>query len=177
LGQQAKRDGVDVAIASWNRIAPNTLPALAKCAANYASSQLVAMEARRHGYHAALVLDRAGHLSEGAGENVFVVRRGVLYTPPLGASILGGITRDTVLHLAREQGLEHREESIPREMVHVADELFFAGTAAEITPIRAVDGLPVGAGCPGPVTADLQRAFDGLCTGELPDPHGWLEPV
>ena len=175
LGADVKVSGVTACVSSWHRVAPNTIPALAKCAANYASSIQVVMEAKRDGYDAAIALDTSGHVSEGAGENVFVVHGGVVRTPPLASSVLGGITRDSVLVLARDAGIEVREEPIPREMLYLADEMFYAGTAAEITPIRSVDKLPVGDGTRGPVTKALQTHFFGLFTGETPDRHGWLD--
>ncbi|MBA3944920.1 MAG: branched-chain amino acid transaminase [Herpetosiphonaceae bacterium] len=177
LGAEALDQGVDVGVSSWSRIAPNTLPAMAKAAANYMNSQLIKLEAIQHGYSEGIALDVEGYVSEGSGENIFLVRDGRLMTPPLSASVLPGITRDTVLTLAREQGLEVREERIPREALYIADELFFTGTAAEITPIRSVDQITVGAGRRGPVTATLQSAFFGLITGETPDKWGYFERV
>ncbi len=177
LGDAAIDQGIDVCVSSWTRIAPNTLPAMAKAAANYMNSQLIKLEAIQHGYSEGIALDTEGYVSEGSGENIFLVRDGRLMTPPLSASVLPGITRDTVLTLAREQGLEVREERIPREALYIADELFFTGTAAEITPIRAVDQITVGEGRRGPVTATLQSAFFGLITGETPDKWGYFEPV
>jgi branched-chain amino acid aminotransferase len=164
-------------VSSWQRVAPNTLPAMAKAAGNYLSSQLISMEAKRLGFVEGIGLAPDGTVSEGAGENLFVVRDGVIHTPGFAHSVLGGITRDTVITLARERGYEVRETSIPREMLYIADELFFTGTAAEITPIRSVDRITVGNGRRGPVTEVLQKAFFGLFTGATPDTHGWLEPV
>jgi branched-chain amino acid aminotransferase len=174
LGAEALEQGVDVKISSWRRMAPDTFPSLAKSSANYANAQLIKMDAIVDGYAEAVALDSQGFVSEGSGQNIFVVREGVLYTPPRSASILPGITRDSVMTLARELGFDVREEAIPREMLYIADELFFAGTAVEITPIRSVDRIPIGAGSRGPVTAAIQRAFFGVINGERPDTHGWL---
>lgn len=177
LGDAALEQGVDVGISSWSRIAPNTLPAMAKAAANYMNSQLIKLEAAQHGYSEGIALDVDGYISEGSGENLFLVRDGKLITPPLGASVLPGITRDTIITLARDQGLTVIEERIPREALYLVDELFFTGTAAEITPIRSVDGIQVGIGRRGPITAQLQQAFFGVITGELEDRWGWLDFV
>jgi len=169
--------GVDVCISSWNRVAPNTLPALAKAAGNYLSSQLIAAEARRLGFAEGIGLTTDGNLSEGSGENLFLVKDGVLLTPALAHSVLGGLTRDTVMRLARERGLEVRECAIPRELLYLADEAFFTGTAVEVTAIRSVDGIPIGAGRAGPITESLQNAFYGLFSGKTPDKWGWLDYV
>jgi len=169
--------GIDVCVSSWQRAAPNTLPALAKAGGNYLSSQLIVAEAQRHGYVEGIALDYSGNLSEGSGENLFVVRGGTIFTPPTTASILAGVTRDTVLTIAGELGFEVREQSLPRELLYVADELFFTGTAAEVTPIRSVDGIVVKAGGRGPITAAIAERFFGLFTGEVQDTHGWLEYV
>jgi branched-chain amino acid aminotransferase len=169
--------GVDVCVSSWTRIAPNTLPALAKAGANYMNSQLIRMEASVNGYAEGIALDTNGYVSEGSGENVFVVRNGVLQTAPLGNSVLPGITRDSILKLAGEMGMAVVETGIPREMLYLADEAFFTGTAAEITPIRSVDRIPVGKGEVGPVTRELQREFFGIVNGTKPDRHHWLTPV
>ena len=150
---------------------------MAKAAGNYLSSQLISMEAKRLGFVEGIGLAPDGTVSEGAGENLFLVRDGVIHTPGFAHSVLGGITRDSVIRLAREQGFEVRESSIPREMLYIADELFFTGTAAEITPIRSVDRITVGNGRRGPVTEALQKVFFGLFTGATPDKHGWLDPV
>jgi len=174
LGAEALEQGVDVKISSWRRMAPDTFPSLAKSSANYANAQLIKMDAIVDGYAEAVALDSQGFVSEGSGQNIFVVREGVLYTPPRSASILPGITRDSVMTLARELGFDVREEAIPREMLYIADELFFAGTAVEITPIRSIDRIPIGTGSRGPVTAAIQRAFFGVINGERPDTHGWL---
>lgn len=177
LGHESEEAGVDVCVSSWNRVAPNTLPALAKAGGNYLSSQLIAHEARRLGFAEGIGLSPDGTVSEGSGENIFLVKDGVLLTPALAHSVLGGITRDTVIRLARERGLEVRECAIPRELLYLADEAFFTGTAAEITPIRSVDGIPIGNGRRGPVTESLQAAFFGLFTGKTPDEWGWLDYV
>jgi branched-chain amino acid aminotransferase len=169
--------GVDVCVSSWTRIAPNTLPALAKSGANYMNSQLIRMEATINGYVEGIALDANGYVSEGSGENVFVVRHGVLQTAPLGNSVLPGITRDSVLKLARELGIPVVEAGIPREMLYIADEAFFTGTAAEITPIRSVDRISVGDGTVGPITRALQKEFFGIVRGEKPDKFHWLTPV
>jgi branched-chain amino acid aminotransferase len=169
--------GVDVCISSWNRVAPNTLPALAKAAGNYLSSQLIAGEARRLGFAEGIGLAPDGTLSEGSGENLFLVKDGVLLTPALAHSVLGGLTRDTVMRLARERGLEVRETAIPRELLYLADEAFFTGTAVEITAIRSVDRIQIGAGKAGPITESLQNAFYGLFSGKTADKWGWLDYV
>jgi len=177
LGPEALEQGVDVCVSSWNRIAPNTLPALAKTAANYMNSQLIKMEARLGGYEEGIALDTNGYVSEGSGENLFLVMNGKLLTPPLGASVLPGITRDSVITIAKELGIEVSEQLIPREMLYVTDELFFTGTAAEITPIRSVDKINVGAGKAGPVTKKLQEIFFKYLTMEAADSHGWMTPI
>lgn len=177
LGQDALANGVDVRIASWARCAPNTLPTLAKTSANYANSQLIKMEAIVEGYSEGIALDTFGYLSEGSGQNLFIVREGTIYTPPLTASILPGITRNTVMTLARDLGYEVREEMLPRELLFICDEAFFAGTAVEITPIRSVDKIPVGQGGRGPITAALQQEFFDIINGEVPDRHNWLTYV
>jgi branched-chain amino acid aminotransferase len=177
LGNEALEQGVDVKISSWSRMAPNTLPAMAKSTANYANSALIKMEAIADGYAEGIVLDVSGHVSEGSGQNVFVVRDRVIYTPPLGSSILGGITRDTIITLARDLGFTVVESVLPRESVYIADEVFFVGTAAEVTPVRSVDKLTVGNGRRGPVTETLQRAFFDVINGQVPDTHSWLTYV
>jgi branched-chain amino acid aminotransferase len=177
LGAGALEQGVDVGVSSWRRMAPDTLMAMAKIGGQYVNSQLVVMEARARGLAEGIVLDIYGYVSEGSGENIFVVHDGVIYTPPLSASILGGITRRIVLQLAEDLGYPVREQNIPREMLYAADEVFFTGTAAEITPIRTVDGLPVGAGGRGPITKQLQDEFFAIIEGRKPDRHGWLTPV
>jgi branched-chain amino acid aminotransferase len=177
LGPDALEQGVDVRVSSWTRSAPNTFPAMAKSAANYANSALIKMEAVIDGFSEGIALDATGHLSEGSGQNLCLVRDNTLYTPPLSASVLPGVTRDTILTLARDHGLEVSEQDLPREMLYVADEVFFTGTAAEITPIRSVDKIQVGAGRRGPVTEALQQAFFDYINGVVPDRHGWLTPV
>jgi len=177
LGQDALEKGVDVRISSWSRAAPNTFPTLAKTSANYANSGLIKMEAVLEGYSEGIALDSFGYLSEGSGQNLFVVRENVLYTPPITAAILPGITRSSVITLARDLGFRVREEMLPREMLYIADEAFFAGTAVEITPIRSVDKIPIGGGRRGPITEGIQRAFFDIINGEAPDRHGWLTYV
>jgi branched-chain amino acid aminotransferase len=177
LGEDALAKGVDVCVSSWNRMAPNTLPSLAKAGANYMNSQLIKMEAMADGYDEGIALDTAGYVSEGSGENIFVVRDGKILTPPLAASVLLGVTRDTVIRLAGDLGIPVVETLIPREMLYVADEVFFSGTAAEITPIRSVDHIQVGAGRRGPVTERLQKEFFAIIEGSKPDRYGWLTPV
>src|SRR5581483_3693975 len=177
LGDEALARGVDVCVSSWTRIAPNTLPALAKAGANYMNSQLIRMEAHINGYAEGIALDEAGYVSEGSGENIFVVRDGRIHTPPLGASVLPGITRDTVVELAGSLGIPVVETLVPREMLYIADEVFFTGTAAEITPIRSIDRITVGKGSRGPLTERLQNAFFAVIEGEAEDRFGWLTPV
>lgn len=177
LGEDALVNGVDVAVSSWTRLAPNTMPALAKATANYANSGLIKMQATLDGYAEGIALDATGLVSEGSGQNLFLVRDRVVYTPSLTSSILQGITRDTVLQLTRDLGFELREQPLPREFLYLADEAFFCGTAVEITPIRSIDKIPVGQGTRGPVTAALQERFFGIIRGELPDVHRWLTPV
>jgi branched-chain amino acid aminotransferase len=174
LGDEALRQGVDVCVSSWQRIAPNTLPAMAKAAANYMNAQLVKMEAVTNGYVEGISLDAAGHISEGSGENLFLVREGKIFTPPLSSSILPGITRDSVITLAQELGYPVIEQAISREMLYIADEVFFTGTAAEITPIRSVDRIVVGKGQPGPLTRSLQARFLSIVQGQAEDKYGWL---
>ena len=176
LGQEALEEGVDVQVASWSRMAPNTLPSLAKAGGNYLNASLVKMDAVLNGYVEGIMLNTGGYLAEGSGENLFVVRDGVLHTAPAALSILPGITRDAVMTLARERGYEIKEALIPREALYIADELFFTGTAAEVTPIRSVDHHTIGSGRRGPITEELQEAFfDVVQRGN--DPHGWLTPV
>jgi branched-chain amino acid aminotransferase len=177
LGEEALAEGVDVCVSSWTRIAPNTLPALAKAGANYMNSQLIKMEALANGYSEGIALDASGYVSEGSGENIFVVRDGKIHTPPLGASVLPGITRDSVLRLAQELSIPVVETLVPREMLYIADEVFFSGTAAEITPIRSVDRIVVGKGRRGPVAEALQKEFFGIINGTRQDTYGWLKPV
>ncbi len=176
LGSDAT-EGVDVCVSSWTRLAPNTLPAMAKAGANYMNSQLIKMEALINGYAEGIALDSNGLVSEGSGENLFVVRQGTLQTAPLGNSVLPGITRNSVIQIAKDQGIPVLEASIPRELLYIADEVFFSGTAAEVTPIRSVDKISVGKGVMGPITRAVQKEFYGIVRGEKPDRHGWLTPV
>ena len=177
LGEEALTRGVDVRVSSWRRPAPDTFPALAKAGGNYLNSQLGKMEARADHYAEGIMLDSFGYVSEGSGENLFLIRDGVLYTSPVASGILNGITRDSVLRLARDRDMEVREQVIPREMLYIADELFFSGTAAELTPIRSVDRIQIGEGRPGPVTLALQEQYLGIAKGALPDRYGWLTMV
>jgi branched-chain amino acid aminotransferase len=177
LGAEALEQGVDVGVSSWNRVAPNTLPAMAKAGGNYLSSQLIVMEARQHGYVEGIALDVNGLVSEGSGENLFLIRDGVIYTPPITSALLPGITRDSVITIARHLGYEVREQNLPRESLYLADELFFTGTAAEVSPIRSVDGITIGAGRRGPITQAIQETFFGLFNGSTEDRWGWLDYV
>ncbi len=177
LGPEAIEQGVDVGISSWRRMAPDTLAAMAKIGGQYVNSGFVVMEARDRGFVEGIALDIYGYVSEGSGENIFLVHKGIIYTPPISASILGGITRDCAITLARDLGYEVREMMIPREMLYIADELFFTGTAAEISPIRSVDKQPIGSGSRGPITRRLQEEFFGITEGRIPDRHGWLTYV
>jgi branched-chain amino acid aminotransferase len=177
LGSDALEHGVDVCVSSWRRAAPDTFPGLAKASGNYLSSQLSKMEARVNRYSEGIMLDNFGHVAEGSGENLFVVKDGVLFTASLGASILKGITRDSVMVIARELGYEVREEAIPRELLYIADEAFFSGTAAELTPVRSVDRIQVGDGKPGAITRAIQTQYLGICKGEIEDRFGWLTMV
>ncbi len=177
LGQDALENGVDVGVSSWRRMAPDTYPAAAKLGGQYINSQFIAMEAADHGYREGIALDINGYVSEGSGENVFIVKRGELYTPSLANSILDGITRRCVMTLAGNLGIPVHEASLPREVLYLADEAFFCGTAAEITPIRSVDGVALGSGKRGPVTTRLMEEFFGIVEGKVLDRHGWLTPV
>ncbi|MEX2154097.1 MAG: branched-chain amino acid transaminase [Gemmatimonadaceae bacterium] len=177
LGHEALTKGADVRVSSWRRAAPSTIPTMAKAGGNYLSSQLSKMEAKADEYAEGIMLDSLGFVSEGSGENLFAVRDGCLYTTPLSAGILQGITRDSVVTIARDLGVDVREQVLPREFLYVADELFFSGTAAEITPIRSVDRIDVGDGKPGPLTLRIQREYLGIAKGKIPDRHGWLTPV
>lgn len=177
LGDGGLERGVDVCISSWQRVAPNTVPTLAKAGGNYLSSILVTLEARRLGFAEGIALNSEGYVSEGAGENLFLIRNGRIFTPPVAASILSGITRDTVMRLAATLGFEVVEQNIPREMLYIADEVFLTGSAAEVTPVRSVDKITVGAGKRGPVTKKIQDEFFGLFDGTTKDQWGWLEPV
>ena len=177
LGEGAIENGIDACTTSWQRLAPNSLPSGVKAGGNYLSSQLIGYEAKDRGFTEGIALGTDGLLSEGAGENVFLVQKGALVTPPLSASILGGITRDTVISLARDLGLNITEQSISREQLYAADEVFFTGTAVEVTPVRRIDHLPVGSGTRGPVTQRVQEVFFGLFDGRTEDRHGWLEAL
>lgn len=177
LGNDALTNGVDVRMSSWARAAPNTFPTLAKTSANYANSALIKMEAMAEGYAEGIALDTAGFLSEGSGQNLFVVRNNVIYTPPVSASILPGITRSSIITLAKDHGFEVREEMLAREVLYIADEAFFVGTAVEVTPIRSVDKIAVGNGRRGPITEAIQQAFFDVINGVVADKHGWLEFV
>lgn len=177
LGPEALEKGVDVRVSSWNRMAPNTFPYMAKCGANYMNSQLIKLEAKMDGYAEGIALDTFGMVSEGSGENLFVVYKGEILTPPLSVSVLPGITRDSVITLAKDLGYELKEMGIPREMLYIADEVFFTGSAAEITPIRSVDKIIIGEGKAGPVTRVLQKAFFEIIELKREDKWGWLTPV
>lgn len=177
LGNEAIENGVDAQVSSWRRIAPDTFASLAKIGGQYVNSQFITMEAKDNGFHEGIALDINGYVSEGAGENLFVISNGIVYTPGAWSSILMGITRDTVLKLLEDLGYEVRYEPIAREMLYMADEIFFTGTAAEITPVRSVDRLKVGTGMPGPITKAVQKEFFGITSGELPDRHNWLTHV
>jgi branched-chain amino acid aminotransferase len=177
LGEEAIESGVDVCVSSWNRMAPNTFPAMAKATGNYLNSQLIKMEAITNGYTEGIALDSAGRISEGSGENIFLVYGGKLLTPPLSGTILPGITRDTVITLARDAGFTVVEQQIAREMLYIADEVFFTGTAAEVTPIRSVDRISVGKGRRGPVTERIQKDFFAVTSGQAEDRYGWLTPL
>ncbi len=177
LGADAIENGVEVGVSSWNRLAPNTMPTAAKAGGNYLSSQLISMEAGRHGYTEGIAMDVNNQISEGAGQNLFLVRKGVIYTPPGSASILSGLTRDSVMILAKDLGYDVREETITRDALYLADEFFMTGTATEVVPVKLVDGLPVGDGSRGPVTKAIQEAFFGIFNGSTQDKWGWLESV
>ncbi len=177
LGAEALEQGVDVVISSWRRMSPGAFTPLGKIGGQYVNSQHVAMEAHDLGYNEGISLDAQGHVSEGSGENLFMIRDGVIYTPPLSASILGGITRDCAVAIAHDLGYEVREAYLTREMLYIADELFFTGTAAEVTPIRSVDRISVGSGSRGPITKAIQDQFFGITAGKLPDKFGWLDHV
>jgi branched-chain amino acid aminotransferase len=173
--QEALELGLDVKVSTWARNAPNTTPAMAKSVANYANAQLIKMEAIAEGYDEGIALDISGNVSEASGANIFVIRDGLIFTPPIGNSVLAGITRDSVVTLAREMGFEVREQTIPREMLYIADELFFCGTAVEVTPIRSVDRVTIGRGRRGPITQALQERFYQVVTGQAEDKWGWLQ--
>jgi branched-chain amino acid aminotransferase len=177
LGADALEQGVDVCVSSWQRMAPNTIPAMSKAAANYMNSQLIRMEAIMNGYVEGIALDVNGTVSEGSGENIFLVQDGTVYTPPISNSILVGITRNTILTLCADLGIPVVEMTIPREMLYIVDEVFFCGTASEVSPIRSIDKYKIGTGKRGPVTKLLQDEFFALAEGRKPDRHGWLTPV
>jgi branched-chain amino acid aminotransferase len=177
LGQEALEQGVDMCVSSWSRMAPNTLPAMAKAGANYMNSQLIRMEAMANGYSEGIALDTNGYVSEGSGENLFVVQNGVVLTPPIACSVLPGITRSSIMTLCEDLGIPVRESMIPREMLYIADEVFCTGTAAELTPLRSIDRITIGAGKRGPITKRLQDEFFAILTGVKPDRHNWLTPV
>ncbi|HEV8577517.1 MAG TPA: branched-chain amino acid transaminase [Thermoanaerobaculia bacterium] len=176
LGEESEQ-GVDACVSSWRRVSPDAMPAVSKATGNYLNGQLMKMEAITNGYVEAIGLDARGFVSEGSGENLFVVQDGELITPPIASSILSGITRDTVLRIARDLGIPIREEVVPRGQLYSADEVFFTGTAAEITPIRSIDRIPVGRGCPGAVTRRILDEFKGITSGTIEDRHGWFYPV
>ncbi|HUO84473.1 MAG TPA: branched-chain amino acid transaminase [Thermoanaerobaculia bacterium] len=177
LGAEGYEKGVDVRVSSWTRMAPNTFPAMAKATANYMNSQLIRMEAEADGYAEGIALDVDGYVSEGSGENIFVIRDGMILTPPLGSSVLPGITRDSIITIARNLGYEVTEKMVPREFLYIADEVFFTGTAAEVTPIRSIDRIQVGEGRRGPITEQIQKIFLQTVNGEIEDRFGWLTPV
>lgn len=177
LGAEALEQGIDAMVSSWNRSAPNTIPTAAKAGGNYLSSLLVGSEARRHGYQEGIALDVHGYVSEGAGENIFIVKNNILFTPTLTSAALPGITRDAILTLAKDLGIEIREQTLSRESLYLADEVFMTGTAAEITPVRSIDGIQVGIGRCGPITKQIQQAFFGLFNGTTADKYHWLDAV
>ena len=177
LGDEALEQGVDVCVSSWRRAAPDTFPSMAKAGGNYLNSQLTLLEAKQNGYVEGIMLDSFGFVSEGSGENIFVVRDGVLYTTPMAGAILWGVTRDSVMQIARDLGYEVREQTIPREMLYIADEVFFTGTAAEVTPVRSIDRITIGEGRRGPVTQAIQQRYLGIAKGRIADPYGWLTAV
>jgi branched-chain amino acid aminotransferase len=177
LGADAIEQGVDAMVSSWRRIAPDTFASLAKIGGQYVNSQFITMEAADNGFVEGIALDVSGNVSEGAGENIFVVVDGVVYTPGVGSSILMGITRDTVLTLMKEMGIEVRHEVISRDMLYIADEVFFTGTAAEVTPVRSIDRITIGSGKRGPITKQVQDEFFAITSGQKPDRYGWLTPV
>ena len=177
LGEEGLRNGVDVCVSSWNRPAPNTLPQMAKCAANYMNSQLIRMEARANGYVEGIALDTNGYVSEGSGENIFIVSGDTVITPPLSNSALPGITRHSIMTICKDLGTPVVEQIIPREMLYIASEVFFCGTAVEVTPIRSIDRAKIGIGSRGPITKRIQDEFFALVEGKKPDRHNWLTPV
>ncbi len=177
LGEDALENGVDACVSTWNRVAPNTIPSMAKVAGNYLSGQLVKLEALRNGYAEGLALSVDGMVSEGSGQNLFVVHKDTLYTPTINGTLLHGITRNTILTMARDMGIAVREQELPREMLYVADEIFLTGTASEVTPVRSVDRISVGNGRRGPITTQIQQRFMDLVKGVGEDPYGWLTYV
>jgi branched-chain amino acid aminotransferase len=177
LGPEALAKGVDVCVSSWTRMAPNTLPAMSKAACNYMNSQLIHMEAELNGFAEGIALDASGHVSEGSGMNIFLVMDGALITPPLAASILPGITRDSIIKLAGDLNIPVKEANVPREMLYIADEVFFVGTAAEVTPLRSIDRITIGKGVAGPVTLRIQEEFFAVTSGRKADRHNWLTTV
>lgn len=177
LGRDGLENGIDACVSSWHRTNSATNPVLAKAGGHYLNAYLIGSEARRHGYAEGISVNASGLVAEGSAENLFIIRNGKIYTPPLAAAILGGITRDSIIQLARDAGIEVIEEAIPRELLYTCDELFMTGTAAEVTPIRSVDRLPVGNGRPGPITQMIQKRFFGLFSGQTPDQHSWLDMV
>ena len=177
LGEQAIEEGVDVGISSWRRMAPDTMPNMAKAGSNYMNSQLAKMESIVNGYDEGIMLDYQGMVSEGSGENIFIVKDDILFTPPISSSLLSGLTRDAIISLANELELEVREEQIPREMLYIADEVFLTGTAAEVTPVRSVDKIIVGEGYSGEITRKIQEAFFSIVNGEKEEEYGWLTYV
>jgi branched-chain amino acid aminotransferase len=177
LGEGALEQGVDACVSSWHRVAPDTIPATAKVAGNYLGGQLIKMEALANGYAEGIALGPGGMVSEGSGQNIFLVLDDTLCTPPIDGTLLTGITRASILQLARDAGMAVSERPITRELLYTADEVFFTGTAAEVTPVRSIDRIPVGKGKPGPVTRELQRRFMDVVQGRAPDPHGWLTLV
>jgi branched-chain amino acid aminotransferase len=177
LGEGALENGVDACVSTWQRVAPNTIPAIAKIAGNYLSGQLIKMEALANGFAEAIALGTDGLLSEGSGQNVFIVAGGTVYTPPINGTLLAGITRDTILSLTADLGIPVKERPIPREMLYGADEVFLTGTASEVTPVRSIDRLAIGRGRRGPVTEQIQRRFLDVVHGRVADGHGWLTYV
>ncbi len=177
LGEEGLQNGIDVCVSSWHRTTSASNPVLSKAGGHYLNSMLIAGEAQRNGYVEGIAVTAGGMISEGSAENLFLVKDGIVYTPPLAASILGGITRDAVIHLIRDLGLELRLEVLPRDLLYLADEIFLTGTAAEVTPIRSVDRIAVGKGSRGPMTEAIQNAFFGLFDGKTEDKHGWLDAV
>jgi len=177
LGADALENGIDVMVSSWNRMAPNTFPAMAKCSANYMNSQLIKMEAIVYGFVEGIALDNTGYVSEGSGENIFAAKNGVVYTPPLHACILPGITRNSVIQLCKDLGIPLVQEMLNREFLYLSDEVFFTGSAAEITPIRTIDKIQIGEGKAGPITKKLQKYFFDIIEGRIEDKHGWLTKI